>query len=63
MFRYAGIYTAEEVSSIMKDKLVKLQSLYIEQYKYLHTLLKENRREYLRNIKSEKEMLGRFRCP
>uniref|UniRef100_F6YNK9 KAT8 regulatory NSL complex subunit 2 n=2 Tax=Ciona intestinalis TaxID=7719 RepID=F6YNK9_CIOIN len=45
--KYAGAYTAEEVISMSKDRLVRLQSLYIDQFKHLHRTLQEGRRKYL----------------
>lgn len=54
-FRHANVYTAEEITSVTRDKLVRLQELYIEQYKYLQHLLREQRRKYLHSLKKEKE--------
>ncbi|XP_050315976.1 KAT8 regulatory NSL complex subunit 2 isoform X2 [Anthonomus grandis grandis] len=53
--KHANVYTAEEISLITRDKLVRLQSLYIEEYKHLRYLLKERRRKYLHALKREKE--------
>lgn len=55
--RHAGIYTAEEVTLVTRDKLIRLQSLYIEQFKHLQHVLKERRRKYLHALKREKETL------
>lgn len=55
--KHAGVYTAEEVALITRDKLIRLQSLYIDQFKRLQHVLKEKRRKYLREVKVEKEML------
>ncbi|RZC42961.1 KAT8 regulatory NSL complex subunit 2 [Asbolus verrucosus] len=41
VLKHANIYTAEEISSITRDKLIKLQSLYIEQYRHLQHVFKE----------------------
>lgn len=38
-----------------RDKLIRLQSLYINQYKHLQHILKEKRRRYLHALKREKE--------
>ncbi|XP_064476064.1 KAT8 regulatory NSL complex subunit 2-like [Ornithodoros turicata] len=46
--RHAGVYTAEEAAVITRDKLIRLQSLYLEQLKRLNHVLKERRRDYLR---------------
>uniref|UniRef100_A0A1B6CND5 KAT8 regulatory NSL complex subunit 2 n=1 Tax=Clastoptera arizonana TaxID=38151 RepID=A0A1B6CND5_9HEMI len=55
--KHAGIYTAEEVTAISKQKLIRLQSLYIDQYRRLQHHLKERRRKYLQALKKEKETL------
>ncbi|XP_054268722.1 uncharacterized protein LOC128990398 [Macrosteles quadrilineatus] len=55
--KHAGTYTAEEVTIIIKDKMLRLQSLYIDQFRRLHHLLKEKRRRYLHTLKKEKETL------
>lgn len=56
-FRYSGVYTAEEVTVVVKDKMIRLQSLYIDQFRRLQHLLKERRRKYLYTLKKEKETL------
>ncbi|XP_060530522.1 KAT8 regulatory NSL complex subunit 2 isoform X2 [Cylas formicarius] len=55
VLKHANVYTAEEISLLTRDKLVRLQSLYIEQYRYLQYLLKEKRRKYIHSLKREKE--------
>ncbi|XP_011503393.1 PREDICTED: KAT8 regulatory NSL complex subunit 2 isoform X2 [Ceratosolen solmsi marchali] len=55
--RHAGVYTAEEVVYITREKLMRLQSLYIDQFKRLQYTLKEKRRKYLHALKKEKETL------
>lgn len=62
-FRHAGVYTAEEVALIMREKLIRLQSLYIDQFKRLQHLLKEKKRRYLHNRKVEHEALGKLQQP
>ena len=57
--RHAGVYTAEEVALIMRDKLIRLQSLYIDQFKRLQHVMKEKRRKYLHTVDTEREMLGK----
>ena len=44
----------------MREKLIRLQSLYIDQFKRLQHLLKEKKRRYLHNLKVEHEALGKF---
>uniref|UniRef100_H3CFQ7 KAT8 regulatory NSL complex subunit 2 n=1 Tax=Tetraodon nigroviridis TaxID=99883 RepID=H3CFQ7_TETNG len=56
--RHAGVYTAEEVALITREKLIRLQSLYIDQFKRLQHLLKEKKRRYLHSRKVEHESLG-----
>jgi len=55
--RHAGIYSAEEVVVITRNKLLRLQCLYQRQFERLGHILKEKRRKYLQNIKKEKELL------
>ncbi|KAF5300877.1 hypothetical protein FQR65_LT09039 [Abscondita terminalis] len=55
VLKHAKMYSAEEVTLIAKDKLIRLQSLYVDQYRYLHHMLRERRRRYLYALKREKE--------
>lgn len=55
--KHAGIFTAEEVIYIAREKLIRLQSLYIDQFRRLQYVLKEKRRKYLFALKKEKETL------
>lgn len=55
--KHAGIFTAEEVVYIAREKLIRLQSLYIDQFRRLQYILKEKRRKYLLALKKEKETL------
>ena len=48
--RYAEVYTAEEVVRITRDKLIRLQSLYIDQFRILRHKLKECKRDYLTQV-------------
>ncbi|PSN32668.1 KAT8 regulatory NSL complex subunit 2 [Blattella germanica] len=48
----------EEVTLVTRDKLIRLQSLYIEQFRRLQHILKERRRRYLHALKREKETLS-----
>ncbi|NXA84102.1 KANL2 protein, partial [Thryothorus ludovicianus] len=56
--KHAGVYTAEEVALIMREKLIRLQSLYIDQFKRLQHLLKEKKRRFLHSRKAEHEAIG-----
>ncbi|EMP31230.1 Putative protein C12orf41 like protein [Chelonia mydas] len=71
--KHAGVYTAEEVALIMREKLIRLQSLYIDQFKRLQHLLKEKKRRYLHSRSSlltgpegllakERENLKQLKC-
>ncbi|XP_050448056.1 KAT8 regulatory NSL complex subunit 2 [Cataglyphis hispanica] len=55
--KHAGIFTAEEVVYIAREKLIRLQSLYIDQFRRLQYILREKRRKYLLALKKEKETL------
>ncbi|XP_017884728.1 KAT8 regulatory NSL complex subunit 2 isoform X2 [Ceratina calcarata] len=55
--KHAGIFTAEEVIYIAREKLIRLQSLYIDQFRRLQYVLREKRRKYLHALKKEKETL------
>ncbi|XP_054033310.1 KAT8 regulatory NSL complex subunit 2 [Dryobates pubescens] len=56
--KHAGVYTAEEVALIMREKLIRLQSLYIDQFKRLQHLLKEKKRRFLHSHRAEHEAMG-----
>ncbi|XP_069509962.1 KAT8 regulatory NSL complex subunit 2 [Ambystoma mexicanum] len=56
--KHAGVYTAEEVALIMREKLIRLQSLYIDQFKRLQHLLKEKKRRFLHSQSEDLEMMG-----
>lgn len=61
--RHAGIFTAEEVIYIAREKLIRLQSLYLDQFRRLQYTLREKRRKYLHALKKEKETLCKlFNC-
>nr|XP_029735167.1 KAT8 regulatory NSL complex subunit 2-like isoform X1 [Aedes albopictus] len=55
LLKHAGIYTAEEATMITKEKLIRLQTLYIDQFHRLQHVLKEKRRKYLNDIRRERE--------
>lgn len=58
LLKHAGIYTVDEVATISKEKMQRLQALYIEQFQRLQYVLREKRRQYLLDIKKEKETLS-----
>lgn len=55
LLKHAGIYTAEEATAITKEKLTRLQALYIDQFQRLQHILKEKRRRYLHELRRERE--------
>ncbi|XP_058837041.1 KAT8 regulatory NSL complex subunit 2 isoform X2 [Topomyia yanbarensis] len=55
LLKHAGIYTAEEATLITKEKLIRLQALYIDQFHRLQHVLKEKRRRYLHELRREQE--------
>ncbi|XP_065577463.1 KAT8 regulatory NSL complex subunit 2-like [Artemia franciscana] len=56
--RNAGVYTVEEVVTRTKERLIRLQSQYVEQFSRLNHCLREQRRMYLHSVKKEKELPG-----
>lgn len=55
LLKHAGIYTVEEATMITKEKLIRLQTLYIDQFHRLQHVLKEKRRRYLHELRRERE--------
>lgn len=55
LLKHAGIYTVEEATMITKEKLIRLQTLYIDQFHRLQHVLKEKRRRYLHDLRRERE--------
>uniref|UniRef100_A0A2M4ABS6 KAT8 regulatory NSL complex subunit 2 n=1 Tax=Anopheles triannulatus TaxID=58253 RepID=A0A2M4ABS6_9DIPT len=53
--KHAGVYTAEEVTRLTKEKLTRLQTLYVEQLHRLQHVLCEKRRGYLQDLRKERE--------
>ncbi|XP_028396593.1 KAT8 regulatory NSL complex subunit 2-like isoform X2 [Dendronephthya gigantea] len=45
--RHAGVWTAEEVTKVCRDKLLRLRSLYMSQFERLKHVYKNKRRKYL----------------
>lgn len=58
LLKHAGIYTVDEIVSISKEKMQRLQSLYIDQFQRLQYVLRQKRLRYLQDIKKEKETLS-----
>lgn len=55
LLKHAGIYTAEEATMITKEKLIRLQTLYIDQFHRLQHVLREKRRRFLHDLRRERE--------
>jgi len=53
--KHAGAYSAEEVVRIMREKLIRLQKLYVDQFQRLRYLLREEGRKYKHSVLAEKE--------
>lgn len=54
--KHAGIYTTEEVSAILRDKMTRLQSLYMNELGYLQYLLKEKYKKYINTVRSQQDV-------
>ena len=53
--RHAGVWTVEEATRMCRDKMIRLRSLYIAQFKRLQHVLKERKRKYCQAIQAEEE--------
>lgn len=53
LLRHAGVWTVEEATRMCRDKMIRLRSLYITQFKRLQHVLKERRRKYCQAIQAE----------
>uniref|UniRef100_A0ABD2WNP2 KAT8 regulatory NSL complex subunit 2 n=1 Tax=Trichogramma kaykai TaxID=54128 RepID=A0ABD2WNP2_9HYME len=53
--KHADVYTTEEIVYITKEKLIRLQTLYMDQYKKLQATYKDRKRKYHQALKKEKE--------
>lgn len=53
MIRHAGVFTGKEILALARDKAIRLKTLYIDELKRTYYRLKELRREYLREVKTE----------
>lgn len=58
VLRHAGIYTVDEIVTISKEKMKRLQKLYTDQFQHLQQVLREKRRIFLIELKKEKETLS-----
>lgn len=58
LFRNASIYTEEEILRNLRDKMIRLRRLYIEQYSHIQYLLKEKRLKFIQSQRTEDEIYG-----
>lgn len=58
MFKHASVFTEEEVTRTLRDKMIKLRRLYIEQYGHVQYILKEKRLKYIQAQRMEDELYG-----
>lgn len=54
---HAEVFTTEEITRIYLEKLQKLKSMYVGEYKRLIHILRESRRKYLQAVRQEKETM------
>lgn len=54
---HAEVFTTEEITRIYLEKLQKLKSMYVGEYKRLIHILRESRRKYLQAVRQEKESM------
>jgi hypothetical protein len=58
LFKNASVYSEEEVLRTLRDKMIRLRRLYIEQYSHIQYMLKEKRLKYIQLQRLEDEMYG-----
>ena len=58
LFRNASVYTEEEILRTLRDKMIRLRRLYIEQYNHIQYVLKEKRLKFIQSQRLEDEMFG-----
>ncbi|XP_042231913.1 KAT8 regulatory NSL complex subunit 2-like isoform X1 [Homarus americanus] len=54
---HSQVFTTEEITRIYLEKLKRLKSMYIGEYKRLAHILREGRRKYLQSVRQEKETM------
>lgn len=57
-FRHASVFTEEELTRTLRDKMIKLRRLYIEQYGHIQYILKEKRLKYIQTQRIEDDVYG-----
>lgn len=58
IFKHASVFTEEELTRTLRDKMIKLRRLYIEQYGHIQYILKEKRLKYIQAQRNEDEIYG-----
>lgn len=58
LFRHASVFTEEELTRTLRDKMIKLRRLYIEQYGHIQYILKEKRLKYIQAQRLEDDLYG-----
>lgn len=58
--RHAGIYSAVEANAILRDKLSRLQELYVDQFKVLQQELKIKKMKMIPALRREYETLCKY---
>lgn len=58
LFKHASVFTEEELTRTLRDKMIKLRRLYIEQYGHIQYILKEKRLKYIQAQRNEDEIYG-----
>lgn len=58
LFKSACYFTEEEVLRTLRDKMIRLRRLYIEQYSHIQYMLKEKRLKFIQSQRIEDETYG-----
>lgn len=58
VFRHASVYTEEELTRTLRDKMIQLKRLYVHQYSHIRYILKEKRLKYIQAQRIEDELYG-----
>lgn len=56
--KHASVFTEEELTRTLRDKMIRLRRLYIEQYGHIQYMLKEKRLKYIQAQRAEDEQFG-----
>lgn len=58
VFKHASVFTEEELTRTLRDKMIKLRRLYIEQLGHIQYILKEKRLKYIQMQRIEDDTYG-----